>query len=56
MQDQTPSPEHSDEMQPYESPTLEALGSVTTLTGGPAGGTIDLLVGGTGGFDPGSTS
>lgn len=34
----------------YVPPKLEALGDLETLTAGPAGGTIDGLAGGDGGF------
>ena len=42
---------------PYACPTVTPLGSVGALTAGNAAGTLDTLVGGTGGFqDPDPTS
>ena len=35
---------------PYSEPRLMQSGSIPEITGGPSGGTIDTLAGGTGGF------
>lgn len=35
---------------PYSAPKLTQTGSIPEITGGPSGGTIDTLAGGTGGF------
>lgn len=35
---------------PYSEPKLTQTGSIPEITGGPSGGTIDTLAGGTGGF------
>ena len=37
----------------YVAPAVKSLGSIQTLTLGPSGGTVDALVGGTGGFQSG---
>lgn len=39
----------------YRTPKLTQSGNIPEITGGPYGGTIDALTGGTGGFQ-GSTS
>lgn len=35
---------------PYSEPKLTQIGCIAEITGGPSGGTIDTLAGGTGGF------
>ena len=54
----TPSPEGAPSPTPkaYARPALTELGTVEVLTAGPQGGSIDQIVGSSGGFQPDGTS